>query len=588
MSKGFIEKLRILAIPAVLELPLLLLWLLAMSIGGVSDIERLCNIEHLTLIYTRGLLLLIASGICVSALVAYTVAAIAHLLHSLLFRTMTASVAAFMVTSVCFLRVNYGTRLSPEIASVIAYTNRSEVIEYLATYIPTWTGMLAVTGGGVAVFYFIDRWWQCHRHDIKSWHGVSVAICLLLSLVGGGRMVLSLPTFDGLMHRHNSRFDNFGMDALSNLVLCGYQLRQVDSQVQRAITSSTNANATLPVSADSMSIVVVIGESYIKSHASIYGYALPTTPNLSREQAEGRLVAFTDMVAPYQYTNMAMQSILSTNNEADGQSWYDSPLFPALFKRAGFHVDFWDNQREFMQEYFGTRYLNSFLYHPQIIDLCYSRVNNKNFAYDAELIKDYARQVSWSGPELVIFHLRGQHIRADRRYPDEPQYRVFKPQNYHRDEDFINAKRLNDIAHYDNATRYNDKVISMIFNYFSNKKAVVVYVSDHGDEVYDYRGSIGRRNCTEHPDLMIRYQHEVPFMMWFSPSFVARYPEVVSRTRTAADRPATTDNLSQMLLGLSGIVTNTYRTDLDLLSPSYVCPKRTVRLKYDYDQLVGK
>ena len=44
--------------------------------------------------------------------------------------------------------------------------------------------------------------------------------------------------------------------------------------------------------ADSVDVVFVIGESFIKWHSSLYGYRLPTSPVLDEELRRGRLAVF--------------------------------------------------------------------------------------------------------------------------------------------------------------------------------------------------------------------------------------------------------------------------------------------------------
>ena len=128
-------------------------------------------------------------------------------------------------------------------------------------------------------------------------------------------------------------------------------------------------------------------------------------------------------------------------------------------------------------------------------------------------------------------------------------------------------------------------MLGQIFALFANRAAVVVCLSDHGDEVYDYRGGIGRRDDDEHPELMVQYQHSIPFVVWCSPRLQQTHPQVVERIRQATERPGTLDNVSQMLLDISGIATPWYHAERDILSPTYQCPKRVVREKYDYDEL---
>ena len=61
-----------------------------------------------------------------------------------------------------------------------------------------------------------------------------------------------------------------------------------------------------------------------------------------------------------------------------------------------------------------------------------------------------------------------------------------------RKESWLTEEMRDDIAHYDNATRYNDHVLEQIIRLYEGQRTVVVYLSDHGEEVYDYRASSGR------------------------------------------------------------------------------------------------
>lgn len=43
------------------------------------------------------------------------------------------------------------------------------------------------------------------------------------------------------------------------------------------------------------------------------------------------------------------------------------------------------------------------------------------------------------------------------------------------------------IAEYDNATCYNDALIGEVISHYRHANAVIVYLSDHGEETYDWR-----------------------------------------------------------------------------------------------------
>jgi len=91
-------------------------------------------------------------------------------------------------------------------------------------------------------------------------------------------------------------------------------------------------------------IICVIGESFIKRHSSLYGYPLKTNPNLEKEKDKGNLFVFKDVVTPYPSTNENMKIIYSTWSSYDTVAWSSQPLFPAIFKKAGFKVALLDFQ----------------------------------------------------------------------------------------------------------------------------------------------------------------------------------------------------------------------------------------------------
>ena len=65
------------------------------------------------------------------------------------------------------------------------------------------------------------------------------------------------------------------------------------------------------VSHRSPHIVFVIGESYNKHHASLYGYALPTTPRQEARRNAGELTVFSDVVSPWNITSSAFLHLFS-------------------------------------------------------------------------------------------------------------------------------------------------------------------------------------------------------------------------------------------------------------------------------------
>lgn len=588
VNSSILKGARVIAKPIMNNLPLMVVWVIALAIGAVSDLPKLWQLEYPTLTYVLGLLRIMTCSVALSVVVAYLLAAVARWAP---LRWLLALIALLIIGIYVFLRLNYSSRLTPEISVFISETNRGEATEFLNTYLLSSHALPVLIGVVIAMvcWVLVDRWWQRRQCGTSKRVDIGLSGVMALALIGAAcaptTWTLALSLLRGDKAQYN---DSFGLDAITNVMFCQHQLRQYDELTARSI-EVTNAACDTAISmpTDAPTVVLVIGESYIKTHASIYGYKLPTTPCMAQELAARRLYAFTDAVSPFNNTNMTMRTMLSLNSVAAGEEWQDMPLFPALFKKAGYRVDMWDNQREFFRESAYTRGLNGFIYHPEVIRLCYNEVNTNNFDYDGPFVDNYAAHAAKFGdsvPSLVIIHLRGQHIRADKRYPHNAGFDRFSPSDYaYRTEAFLTDAMRQEIAYYDNATFYNDYVMGKIFDIFSKSDAVVVYFSDHGDEIYDYRPSIGRRTDGDKEGMMLHYQHDVPFVVWCSPTFQNRHPDKIQQIAAAVSRPVMLDNVGQMLLGLAGINAACYHPDRDALNAAYIPRPRIVNFNIPYD-----
>ena len=155
--------------------------------------------------------------------------------------------------------------------------------------------------------------------------------------------------------------------------------------------------------------------------------------------------------------------------------------------------------------------LNTYLYHPQIMKACYHQTNDSTFEYDGQMVDDYQKKQEKADRRLVLFHLLGQHVGFEHRYPES--FAHFTPDSLSfRKESWLTDEMREEIAHYDNATLYNDYVIKQIINLYNQQNTIVVYLADHGEEVYDYRDNLGRDdwNMGSDPVEVLRWQYMVP------------------------------------------------------------------------------
>jgi heptose-I-phosphate ethanolaminephosphotransferase len=360
--------------------------------------------------------------------------------------------------------------------------------------------------------------------------------------------------------------------------------------IEKAIDASLrSADATTIIDeSDSLKIIFVIGESYNKMHASLYGYSLQTTPNLQELKEKGNLYVFSDVVTPYNFTSMSLKNMLSCNSLMDSEKWYDYPFFPLLFRKAGYDVFFWDNQRDFFSDTNWQYAVNSYLYNHKLSEKAYSKNNKIDYQYDEQLVDDFHEFYN-SSPQsnsLVLFHLKGQHVGYGLRYPQTKKFVKFTPDDIHRTDDYLDTVKKQIIANYDNATYYNDYVLSQIIDLFSNDNAILVYLSDHGEEIYDYRDFRGRSYTGTVTPQYLKCQFDIPCMIWCSDKYMVKYPETKKSIQESVNKPFMIDNVCHLFFHVGRIRTKYYQSDRDVLSPQYIIKDRWIRGgESNYDQI---
>ena len=139
-------------------------------------------------------------------------------------------------------------------------------------------------------------------------------------------------------------------------------------------------------------IVLIIGESYNKYHSALYGYDKPTTPRQIRRRDKEHMAVFTDVVAPWNLTSFVFKNMFSLNIIGQKGEWCDYPLFPEVFRKAGYHTRFITNQflpkaREAVYDFSGGFFLNN----PELSSAMFDERNCSLHTYDEGLLADYDR-----------------------------------------------------------------------------------------------------------------------------------------------------------------------------------------------------
>ena len=496
-----------------------------------------------------------------------------------------------------FLNVKFEMDFSPIALVLLAETNIDEAKEFIQTYVISIDNLLFFPLLICIVIFIYTFEHFYNREKYKAIKGRLVNSLFLFFLILG-TVIYSFYHFSTIL---TNILENRNIDDLSK-----YQFEENDkiciiellfsiygvylmSEEEESFENKVNTFTSDSVSCfrkNALNIVVVIGESYIKHHAGIYGYSLNTTPHLSEERKSGNLFVFNDVISPFSYTSTTIKNLLCTNSLSDGEKWSESYFFPQFFRAAGYEVYLWDNQKYLGDKYMFSFALNSFLYNKSLLSKVYNKTNTKSYIYDEDIINSFKSEKLSAKLNLVIFHLRGQHFIFKEKFPQTKDNIYFTVDSINRNEIWMTNEKKQLIADYDNATRYNDYVIWQILNLFRKSETIVVYFSDHGEEVYDYRNGFGRNGTTNKEKL--KYIYQIPFMIWCSDSYIRNNPDHVRDIESAKDKPFMIDNLCHLLFDLGSIKTKHYHAGRNILSPIFKPHNRIISDNLDYDSIMGQ
>jgi heptose-I-phosphate ethanolaminephosphotransferase len=235
-------------------------------------------------------------------------------------------------------------------------------------------------------------------------------------------------------------------------------------------------------------LLFVIGESTSYAHMGCCGYLRPTN-QFTDQLPFIRLKAVTTDA----HTIAAIYNMLNVGSDS----------LPYILKKAGYYTFWLSTQPEL-----GA--------HETPLTIIRNGADSKIFIKlpgNDEKIIPYVKEIfnNTDKPTAAFVHLEGTHLSYKTRYPKE--YRYFNTSDdlsgYAKD----NSKTVND---YDNAIRYIDFVLYELALIAQNSNALLVYLPDHGDEVYDddENNFLGHHNSR-----ISKYMAEVPFFILPPPNY---------------------------------------------------------------------
>ena len=439
-----------------------------------------------------------------------------------------------------FLLYHFGTVINHIVLDAVLLTNTSEASGFLTTYI---TPHIIIVFLLVSILVNVVAYvLSCYLNRFKKMIRVvylMAAISVFLILINSAvSMLFNVRMMTNtIMHHAILRLS-------TEYFLYDHKIR-MDALVRacREVTAVSNSEKPLK-------IVVVIGESHSVYHTSLYGYKKQTYPMMSVRENNGELFVMQNAVSMYDVTSSTMWSVFSLDSL--GNAPCDAPLFPAVFKAAGYRTYMYDN--EYLRNESDHIMTNCVL-----SDMIYDYRNSHYYEFDGEMVDDI--HIADDSLALYIIHLSGHHFNYYQRYPASfAKYTINDYDSPHTKD----QKEL--IAAYDNACLYNDYVVDKVIEKFEKDNAVVVYFADHGEELYDIRNFCGHMTSRTSPDPS--YQLRVPLWVWLSEKFRNQHPGIEKKLLQSRELHIKTDDISHFLIDVAKIETPGYNEKRSFITES--------------------
>lgn len=246
-------------------------------------------------------------------------------------------------------------------------------------------------------------------------------------------------------------------------------------------------------------LVIVLGESTTRGHMQIYGYEKPTTPLLN--SIKQGLYVYDNVISTDILTLKSIPKMLTSISQ--GEKIGTTTGLINIFKGAGYKTFWLSNQVPIgyhdnaISEIASTANYFKFFNH---VDFLHTSI------LDEVMLPDYKQILKREGKQVIIFRLIGTHFDYKKRYPES--FNIFKPVN--------DTEKEKIRSYYDNAVLYNDFIVFSILDELKkiNKKSAFIYLSDHGENVYDYGDFFGRNEANLKQNMF-----EIPFLVWTSEDF---------------------------------------------------------------------
>ena len=473
----------------------------------------------------------------------------------------------FLILVEVFCLANFGLAISSPMVAIMADTNNmTEIAGFFETYFDYKTAvfivLLCLTGW--LIWYFSEKIYNYVIKYKKVFIGIFIAL-IVVSLIGThkvGGMTCSPPFMKS--------------------VYCAKYWFKVKNNLAKLSSDKENRVEITKNNSDTAFIIFIIGESESRHFMGMYNPQYDSTPLCNKQIESGNMFAFTDTISMKSSTAQVMTPLLSfMDNSTETTEFTKFDPFVDVFTKAGYQAFWISNHEKITKDLSYATYMSTRCNYSTFTSKSSGNVEHvSKFCLKDEVIlpvlDEYIKkQVPKKNKNLFCIQIMGSHIRYKDRVPDgfnKFQYTDVK-------EEKLNDDQKKTVAEYLNTIYYTDYIINEIISRFADKDAMMVYVSDHGEEMWQ-SGFVGHG-----PTSVSKYMVEIPFLIWVSDKYKEKHSDNIERIKSSLNRPFMTDNLVHVMLDLSGIETKQYDSTKSVINQAYKEQDRIVINGMKYEDL---
>lgn len=467
----------------------------------------------------------------------------------------------------------YKQEFSQSVIFIIFESNPAESAEYVSQYFVWW--MIPVFLLHTAVAFWL--WRRLHPVALTYKKALVASLAILT-------LLFFYPLFKQYVLRHSSwtdsleKIQNNMEPAVPWQLVMGYanyknQLANMEKLLEQnaklpPLKNLHDDNAGLPAT-----LVLVIGESTNRQHMHLYGYHRNTTPHLDAMRDE--LTIFSRVVASRPSTIEVLQQVLTFADQNHPDRYLTEPSLMNLMKQAGYTTFWITNQQTVTKR---NTMLTTFAKQTDKQYFLNNTRSQNSEQYDENVLPPFDKVLKEAAPrKLIVVHLLGAHLKYEYRYPDN--YQHFKGRDGL--PTALTDAKVDVVNTYDNAVLYNDFVVSSLINQLkvATPNALLVYLSDHGEDVYDSPpyNMLGRNEYS--PTLPM---YAIPFLLWQSPTWKNTHPR---NWTSMLNRPYSTADFIYTWSDLAGLRYEGFEPSKSLVNDAYQAQPLIIGNPYDKKSL---